>query len=139
MARNNLLDSGFQIKGVSINKNCLEELLTLNEGDLKISHKLSRAHFNVKGTQRQNVKMTAQIFSNKNALAIKWYGENGLLVSTQWKYSYEMLKFFNHWFDIFNSKFKYGKCSESHAYVINIEQQNKVISNMNEFIEEMRW
>lgn len=33
---------------------------------------------------------------------------------------------------------KYGKRSESYAYGINIEQQNKIINNMSEFIEEMR-
>lgn len=72
LARNNLLDSGFQIKGDIINKTCLEELLTLNAGELKIVHKLSKLHLDVKGTQRQKVKLAAQVFSNTNALAIEW-------------------------------------------------------------------
>lgn len=33
---------------------------------------------------------------------------------------------------------KYGKCNLSHAYGINVEKQNTVMSNMDKFIEEMR-
>lgn len=108
LARNNFLDSGFRIKGASINKMCLEELLTLNEKDLKICHKLSRAHLDAKGAQRQNVKLAVQIFSNRNALALRWCGQNNLLTSTQWKLTSEVLKLFNDWFDIFNSRLKYN-------------------------------
>jgi len=39
--------------------------------------------------------------------------------------------------NIFNSKFKYGKCSELHAYSMNLEQQNK-INIMSAFINEIR-
>lgn len=138
LARNNFLDSGFNIKGVCVNKTCLEELLTLNERDLKISHKLNRMHIDVKGTQRQNVKLAAQIFSNQNALAIRWCGEKGFMSCIHWKYTSNVLKLFNDWFDIFNSNLKYGKCNESHAYGINVEIQNKIICNMDEFIKEIR-
>lgn len=109
LARNNLFDSGFTIEKDYINKNCLEELLAINVGDLKIAHKLSRAHLDVKETQRQNVKMAAQIFSNRNATAIQWCGENGLLNCKQWKKTAEVLKLFNDWFDVFNSKKKYDR------------------------------
>lgn len=64
MQRNNFLDSGFNINGISVDKTSLEELLKLNERDLKILHKLNRTHIDVKGTQRQNVKLAVQIFSN---------------------------------------------------------------------------
>jgi len=70
LARNNLLDSGFTINDNHINKTCLEELLTLNAGEFKIAHKLSQAHLDVKGSQRQNVKL-AQVFSY-TAIAIRW-------------------------------------------------------------------
>lgn len=138
LARNNFVDSGFKFKGNLVDKTCLEQLLTLNNSDLKICHKLSRAHLDAKGTQRQNVKLAAQIFSNTNTLTIKWCGENAFLGNTQWKNTSEILKLFNDWFDIFNSTFKYGKCSISNAYGINIEEQNKIINNMNEFMMEMR-
>lgn len=138
LARNNLLDSGFRFKETSIDKTYLEELLRLNEKDLKICYKLSRAHLDPKGTQRQNVNLAAQLFSNRNALAIKWCGQNNLLRSTHWKHMSKVLKLFNDWFDLFNSRLKYGHCSESHAYGMNIQEQNQIITNMNEYIEEMR-
>lgn len=138
LARNNFLDSGFNIKGTSIDKTCVEELIGINERDLKISHKLNRMHIDVKGTQRQKVKLAAQLFSNQNALAIKWCGENSFISCTHWKHISNVLQLFNNWFDVFNSNLKYGKCKESHAFGINLEIQNKVISDMNEFITEMR-
>jgi len=138
LARNNFLDSGFKTNGIDVDKTCLEEILRLNSGDLKIAHKLSRAHLDIKGAQRQNVKMAAQVFSNTNALAIRWCGEKNLLTSPQWKQTADILKLFNDWFDIFNSNFKFGHCTSSHAYGINIDEQNKIIANMNEFILEMR-
>lgn len=125
LSRNHLLDSGFLTKGTFIDKTCLEELLALNGKDLKICFKLSQAHLDAKGTQRQKVKLVVQIFSNRNALTIKWCGENNLLVSTQWKHMSEVLKLFNDWFDVFNSRLKYGHCSESHAYGMNIERKMK--------------
>lgn len=116
LGRNNFLNYGFNINGISVDKTSLEELLKLNERDLKISHKLNRTHIDVKEAQRQNVKLAAQIFSNQNALAIRWCGENGFLSCTHWKYTSDMLKLFNDWFDIFNSTLKYGKCDTAHAY-----------------------
>lgn len=110
----------------------------VNVGDLKIAHKLSRAHLDVKGTQRQNIKMATQIFSNKNAAAINWCGENGLLNSKQRKKTADVLKLFNDWFDVFNSKKKYGHHSGTHAYGINLEEQNQIINDMNQFIIKLR-
>lgn len=95
LARNNLFDSEFRVKGHIINKDALEELLTLNEGDLKIAHKISRLHLDAKGPQRQNVRMAAQIFSNRNAMAIQWCGENGLLKFSHWKETADILSLFN--------------------------------------------
>ncbi|KAL6416868.1 hypothetical protein ACFW04_014787 [Cataglyphis niger] len=117
---------------------CLEKLLKINVGDLKIAHKLSRTHLDVKETQRQNVKLAAQIFSNKNAVAIKWCEENSLLKSKQWKKTADIFKLFNDWFDVFNSKNKYGYHSGTNAYGINLEEQNQVINNMNKFIIKFR-
>lgn len=138
LARNNLLDSGFIINGSNINKTCLEELLALNAAELKIAYKLSVAHLDVKGSQRQNVKLAAQVFSNTNATAIRWCGEQGLLMSLQWKETANVLQLFNDWFDLFNSKYKYGRSNISHAYGTNIKEQNTILDNMNDFIQAMR-
>lgn len=138
LGRNNLLDSGFKIKGSYIDKTCLEELLKIQSGDLKIAHKLSVAYLDVRDSQRQNVKLAAQVFSNKNTKAIRWCGEKGLLTSPQWEQTVNTFQLFNDWFDIHNSILKYGHCNTSHAYGINLEQQNKIIDSMNDYIKEMR-
>jgi len=137
LARNNLFNSGFCLKGNFVNKSCLEELVKLNAKDLKIAHKLSSTHLDVKGTRRQNVKLAAQIFSNTNSLAIRWCGSNGFLHSNNWEHTADVLQLFNDWFDIFNNSMKYGHYG-SHAYGINLEEQDKTIIKMNTFIEEMR-
>lgn len=110
----------------------------LNAEDLKIAHKISRAHLDVRGTQRQNVRMAAQVFSNTNAMAIQWCGQNGLLTSNQWKEIADIIKLFNDWFDVFNSQNKYGQHRGVNAYGINLNEQNKTINNMTQFIKEMR-
>lgn len=138
LARNNLLDSGFTIHGNNINKTCLEELLTLNARELKIVHKFSQAHLDVKGAQRQKVKLAEQLFSNTNAKAIQWCGEQGLLKSVQWKQTADVLQLFNDWFDLFNAKYEYEHTNISHAYGMNLEEQNTILHRMDEFIQTMR-
>lgn len=138
LARNNLFDSGFVINGSNIDKTYLEEILRFNKGELKIAHKLSHAHLEVKGSQKQKVNLAAQIFSNTNAKAIHWCGEQGLLKSTQWKETANVLQLFNDWFDLFNSKLKYGHSTTSHAYGMNLEEQNVILDNMDKFILAMR-
>lgn len=51
LMRNNLFDSGFNIDNLIFNKSILEELVALNEKDLKIAFNLNRDHFDEKGFQ----------------------------------------------------------------------------------------
>lgn len=137
-ARNNLFDSGFHVDGEFINTDCLEELLTLNAKDLKITHKLSRRHLDVQGVQRQNVSLAVQIFSLLNASSIKWYGSQGLLRSQNWRKTADVLEAFNDWFDVFNTYMKYGKHSGLRGYGVNLNEQNRILDNMSHLISEMR-
>lgn len=138
LVRNNLFDSGFWWKGTLVDMRCLEELIKLNAGDLKIAHKLSRTHLDAKGTLRQKVKLATQVFSNTNASAIRWCGANGLLHSDNWEYTAYVFKLFNDWFDVFNSTLQYGHHSGLYAYGVNLEEQNKIIIEIDIFIKEMR-
>lgn len=79
LLRNHFIDHGFTVDGQYISKDALERLLYLNSADLKIVHRLSRLHLDAQGTQRQNVKLATQIFSNTNAQAIKWCMEKSLM------------------------------------------------------------
>lgn len=138
LARNHFVDKGFIVCGNEhINKTCLEEVLKKQEADLKIAFKLSNEHLYVTNRNKQNVKLAAQLFSNSNASALKYYGEKGLLTSNNWKDTSEVLKLFNDWFDILNSSVPYSPHQEKTAFGININVQSKVLDEMNIFIEDM--
>lgn len=86
LLRNNLIDSGFVVDGEIFDKSLLEELLQLNSKDLKISFNLSREHLDVKGFQRQRVKLAAQVFSLKNAKSLEYCGTKGFLSKNNWNW-----------------------------------------------------
>ena len=70
--RDNFLDHGFIFRGTFINKSMLERLLeAIGKSDLRISHKLSEAHINVKKQDRQNVRLCCELFSKSTVDAIR--------------------------------------------------------------------
>lgn len=138
LMRNNLFDSGFNIDGLTVNKSILEELVDLNKSDLKIAFNLSRDHLDAKGFQRQNVKLAAQVFSLRNARAIKYCGEQGFFEDKNWKAMGDMIELVNNWFDLLNSQSKYGNHSGLRAYGVELEYQDNVLDRMNEFISKMK-
>jgi len=81
LLRNNFIDFGFLVNGKMLMKKILEELVALNSNDLKIAFNLNEKHFDVKGHQRQNVKLAAQVFSRRNALAIEYCGKKKIFLT----------------------------------------------------------
>ncbi len=62
LLRNHLLDQGFILNDESLlRRGDVEALLQVNEGELKVNHKLKPLHFNCKGSQRQDVRLAAQV------------------------------------------------------------------------------
>lgn len=86
--------------------------------DLRIAHQLTQHHLDVKGSQRQNVKLAAQVFSNSTTKAIQSCAEKGLAGFKNCGAMVRVLEIFNKWFDIFNSRTMYGKNS-LHEFEIN--------------------
>ncbi|KMQ89886.1 orf 5 end undetermined [Lasius niger] len=79
LARNHFVDQGFLYNGIHITKDLLHLLLrTTASTDLRIAHQLTQHHLDVKGPQRQNVKLAAQVFSNSTAKAIQSCAGKGL-------------------------------------------------------------
>ncbi|CAL1678825.1 unnamed protein product [Lasius platythorax] len=138
LAKNHLLDHGFVYCGNIIDKKCFVLLLKLRVKDLTIVHKLTKQHLHVVGTGRQKVKFAAQLFSHTNAKAIKTCGKNGIAGFENWETLFYVLDLFDKWFDIFNSRTKYAKYAEAHAFGIEMEKQCKVLREMNKFITSMR-
>lgn len=137
LARNNLFDSGFIIDNKTATKDILDELVALNSGDMKIAFNLTRRHLDVKGSQRQSVKLAAQMFSNRNAKAIEYCGKKGFFKKDNWQIMARVLQLFNDWFDILNCKSKFGKHSDSKAYGMELKKQDAVIDEMNELLSKM--
>lgn len=77
LAQNHLFDSGFVIDEQIVTEDILKELL--NSGDMKIAFNLTRMHLDVKNSQRQSVKLAAQVFSRRNAKAIEYCDKKGFL------------------------------------------------------------
>jgi len=139
LLRNHFLDSGFWINGHFVSRSPLEKLLQLNSGDLKIAFKLSRTHLDVHGSQRQNVKLAAQVFSDRNAAAIRWCGLQGFMDDEpEWAETARVLKLFNDWFDLFNSTNEFGKHEGLHAYGVKIEHQNKILEEVTSTVQDTR-
>lgn len=136
---NNLFDSRFYINCHYISKTYLERLIQINGNNLKIVHKLSRFHLDIKGTQRQNVKLATQVFSNTNAIALEWCGEKGFIEDClEWSETAKFITLFNDWFDLFNSSSKFGSHSGMHEYGINAEKQNELLAKVSLLVKDMR-
>ena len=61
--RNNFIDHGFKYLGQDISPTTVAELLRCQSSDLKIAYKVSERHLSVVKTDRQNVKLAAQLLS----------------------------------------------------------------------------
>jgi len=116
----------------------LEELVALNSCDLKIAFNLSRLHLDVKGSQRQSVKLAAQVFSRRNAKAIEYCEKQKFFLHNNWQVMSKVLNFLNDWFDLFNCQSKFGKHSGLRAYGVDFQKQNIILDQTDELVSNMR-
>jgi len=137
LARNHFLDTGFGIRGHRVEKKCIERILSINAKDVKVSHNISQYHLDVQGCERQKVVLAAQLFSERTASAMEWYGQKGYLNNFDWKETARVIRLFNDWFDIFNASSMYGKHDGKNAYGINLEKQDDILREMTELMNEM--
>jgi len=119
-----------------VEKKCIERILSINAKDVKVSHNISQYHLDVQGCERQKVVLAAQLFSERTALAIEWYGQKGYLNNFDWKETARVIRLFNDWFDIFNASSMYGKHDGKNAYGINLEKQDDILREMTELTNE---
>ena len=73
LIRNHILDSGIDIdgKGSIISGKEFQDILNHNQNEFKIHSKLSEHHINCVGSQRQRVRLAAQLLSHTSATAIR--------------------------------------------------------------------
>lgn len=106
--------------------------------DIKISHNISQYHLDVQGSERQKVLPAAQLFSEKTASAIEWYGQKGYLDNFDWAETAQVIRIFNNWFDIFNASSKLGKHEGKNVYGVNLQKQNDILCEMNKLMHEIK-
>lgn len=72
LIRNWFIDNGFVLKnGVILNKNPIKTLVELTDTEITSCYKLSHHHINCERTQRQNVRLAAELLSHTTATALK--------------------------------------------------------------------
>jgi hypothetical protein len=138
LIRNWLLDTGFKLEnGSVIHKGPLVELVKQDSGEYQACFKLSEAHINCVKSQRQSVKLAAQLLSHTTATALKRYkpGINSSLCDNLAKFIAET----NDWFDVMNSHIVdvFGFPCKG-AYGLHEHQQNAALDTFMHTVETMR-
>jgi len=138
LIRNWLLDTGFKLEdGSVVTKEPLERLLTAtaspdNPLELSSCFKLTEAHLKCEKTERQNVRLAAELMSHTNATALKRYfpQDNPALQLSS------VLEIVNAWFVIFNSYVLYDIPTKS-AFGTNSEIQEEYLDKMSNLMSTM--
>ena len=65
-----------------------------------LAYKVTEAHLNVRGQQRQRVKYASQLLSMTCVSSIRYLGQRGLLVSRNWKQTADFISVTDSWFDV---------------------------------------
>ena len=137
LLRNHLLSQGFVLaNGTSFGKQELEKMYNkLLKSDLNPAKKLSHAHINVSGQDKQKVFLATQLLSQTTANCL-------IQCDPEDETMQQMSQFFsdiNSLFDIFNSRTKLHKSNEvGNAYGLNLDAQNKVLERCYETISSLR-
>jgi hypothetical protein len=130
LLRNHLLDQGFTIgEGVEVTKKDLEEILLKDNSELKICHKITQQHLDVKGSARQQVRWAAQVLSHTTATALKCFGKEK---------QGDFIETVNNWFDVMNSRMELGASPLKCSYGVYQEEQDAALQKMLRVIAQTR-
>ena len=138
LARNHLFDQGFFIpmrngKFTLLTKEDLKALLDTTE--YKMLPRLTEAHFECTGSQRQNVRLAAQVLSHSVAKCLTWTKPG----DEEIKAKSEAIKLFNDWFDVCNSDGRSNQnLLKNPLGTKHIEDQMHVLNKMEKFLREFK-
>jgi hypothetical protein len=131
--RNWLLDTGFCLPdGTVLTKAPLFTLLQLTGTEVSTCFKLKELHLNVKRSQRQNVRLAAELISHTVASALRRYNIDTKLA--------DAIQLMNDWFDLFNTRTGERKNVSTSPYgtLDFVDQQNELLEKVDIFVREMR-
>ena len=133
LVRNWLFDRGFKTKeGTKIEKSTIERILQYDDGEIRMCHKITPAHFNCVNNERQRVRLAAQVLSHRVASALRVIPGNE---EPQVKATADFCDTINDWFDTFNSSFIRSSKKLASAYGIHIEEQKAALQKMIDLFE----
>lgn len=137
LLRNWFLDTGFLLNdGTVINKFPVKSLIEDTRTEISSCYKLTPLHITCERTERQNVRLAAQLFSNTTATALKQYLP-GPDKTTAAKTA-DFIQLVNNWFDIFNSYTPSASIPTKKPYGVNLETQDEILNAMLHTIKTMR-
>ena len=132
LLQNHLLDQGVVLEdGTEVTKEDLEEILLVDKAELKICHKLTQNHLDVRGSARQNVRLAAQVLSHTTATAM-----SSLFEGREKKAQF--FEIVNNWFDVMNSRLEKDCNKLKCAFGIHFEDQVDALNSMLKMTEKMR-
>lgn len=113
--------------------------MNLQQSELRICHKLTHTHLDVKKAGRQKVKYATQLFSHSVSAAIKRGISLGKMHTPHAFETSEFIKLVNDWFDVFNCSSAYGDFRERiHAFDESNEVQLSILNRMTECMTALR-
>ncbi|KAE8741600.1 hypothetical protein FOCC_FOCC012893 [Frankliniella occidentalis] len=132
LVRNWLVDTGFFLPdGSIVNKDPLERLF--NQVEVSSCFKLTSRHIKCEKTERQSVRLAAELISQSTSTALRRYFPND---ESATKLA-SVIETINGWFDIFNSYILYDVPLKS-AYGTNLEIQEKCLDEMTTLMSGMK-
>lgn len=136
LLRNWLLDTGFALGSININKDPLKSLVQETNEELKVCYKIQEKHIECEKTQRQNVRMAAELLSNTVGQALIRYkpGSDKKMADNLGNFICDV----NKWYDIFNSYVKDGKIPFKYAFGIHLKMQEEHLDKFLDTILLMR-
>lgn len=138
--RNWFLDDGLLLKNSNelFTREIFQTLVDMSStDDLCVAHHITQQLLDDR-SQRQSVKSAVRIWSHRAAKAIQWAGERGLLKTSEYERFSEFVSAVNKWFDVHNSKSKYGLHPGVNSYGQDLETQESILLLMSAYIENMQ-
>lgn len=122
LLRNWFIDGGFLLPdGTELNQFRIRQLLESNT-EISPLFKLSIMHLEVRGAERQNVRMASELFSRTVAESLRRHYPGDQIVQKLASF----IELVNNWFDIMNS-YSLNGIGYKKPYGLNLEEQDRVL------------
>jgi len=131
LIRNHLIDRGFQLGEISINKQPLQELIFLNKGDVRLCHKVSEGHLNLSNIEKQRVRPAIQLLSHTVAQGLRHSVPQSDALAN-------FIDTVNDFFDVFNSRCTMEDPPEKSGYGCKLNNQDAALERMLTLCQSMR-